>query len=251
MQTRLIEIVPDSESWPAWGSRIVKQHPLKTVAVAVATPIVAIAAIPTAATLAGTAVVSVLGDLWLGEDRIKRVDAKNALVLHDPEGDAPEANRIYAFHPDRSRANLVIPAASFHSQIVGEQIADLVAFIRSTVAAREIRISVYSENGASVAVSGSPQVEDLEIKAHANSSRHHSVDARYDMPEIIPISDLPFWMKSFPEMVAAFHGASKGSVARSVLVDTSFGLSASLAKSAGIDVNWLGRQRFDVEAKFG
>ena len=251
MQTRLIEVVPDKESWPAWGSRLIRQHPAKTAAAIIATPIVAISAIPTAATLTGVVVVSAIADLWLGNDKIKRIHAGDALVLRDPEGEAPEANRIYALHPDRSRESLVIPASSFHSLIIGEQIAHLVAFIRGTVAAQEIRISVFSENGATVAVAGPAQANDLNIKAHAGSVRHHSVDLRYEQPEIIQRDGVPFWMKSFPEVVAAFHGASKGSVARSVSIDTSFGLSASLAKSAGIDTNWLGRQRFDIEAKFG
>lgn len=145
----------------------------------------------------------------------------------------------------------VIPASSFHNQIVGEQIAHLVAFIRGTVAAREIKISVFSESGASVAVTGRAQRSDLNIEAHAGSARHHSVELRYEQAEIVPSDSVPFWMKSFPEVVAAFHAASKGSVTRSVSIDTSFGLSASLAKSAGIDTNWLGRQRFDIEIKFG
>ncbi|MFC3672784.1 hypothetical protein [Novosphingobium pokkalii] len=251
MQTRLIEVVPDMESWPAWGARLIRKNPAKTIALASATPIVAVAAIPTAATLTGVAVVSVIADLWLSDEKIKRVQIKDALALRDPNGDAPETNRIYAFHPDRSRETLVIQAASFHSQIIGEQIAHLVAFIRSTVAAREIKISVFSENGATVAVTGPVQAEDLNIKAHAGSARHHSVELRYDEPEIVPSNGLPFWMKAFPEVVAAFYGATKGSVNRSVLIDTSFGLSASLAKSAGIDTNWLGRQRFAIDAKFG
>ena len=251
MQTRLIRVVPDKENWAARGNRIVRQHPAKFAVVVGATPVIAISAIPTAATLTGAAVLSIVADLWFGDDKIKRIPVKASLGLRGPEGEALEVNRVYAFHPDRSRESLVIPASSFHSVVISEQIAHLVAFIRSMVAAQEIRISVISENGAAVAVAGPAQATDLNIRANASSARHHSVDLRYEQPEIIPAEAVPFWMKSFPEIVAAFHGASKGSVARSVSIDSRFGLSASLAKSAGMDTNWLGRQRFDIEAKFG
>ena len=233
------------------GARLIRKNPAKTAAAISATPIIAIGAIPTAATLTGVLIASTVADLWLGDEKIKQFQIEDALALRDPDGDAPETNRIYALNPDRSRETLIIPAALFHGQIIGEQIAHLVAFIRSTVAAQEIKIIVSSENGATVAVTGPVQADDLNIKAHAGSARHHSVELRYDEPEIVPSNGLPFWIKAFPEVVAAFHGATKGSVNRSVVVDTSFGLSASLAKSAGIDTNWLGRQRFAIDVKFG
>lgn len=251
MYTRLIEVRPDQESWAAWGTRLVRTNRVKTVAAVVATPIVAVAAIPTAATLGTVAVASVLADLYLGDKQIKQVPVRDVAVLRDPDGEIPNVNEIYAFHPDRSRERLVIPASTFHSLIIGEQIADLVAYIRATVAAKEIRIGVYSENGAKMAVSAPVKASDLEIQAHAGSTRHHSVELRYEDPEVVAINGTPFWMRAFPEVVASFHGATRGSVTRSVSVDTSFGLTASLAKAAGMDANWPGRQRFEIEATFG
>lgn len=251
MHTRLIEVIPDREGWVAWGTRLVRTNPAKAAAAIAATPIVAVAAIPTAATLGTVAVASVVADLYLGDKQIKQVPVKEVAALRDPDGEIPGVNEIYAFHPDRSRERLVIPASTFHSVIISEQIADLVAYIRATVAAKEIRIGVYSENGAKMAVSAPVKANDLEIQAHAGSTRHHSVELRYEEPEVIAIEGIPFWMRAFPEVVAAFQGATRGSVTRSVSVDTSFGLSASLAKAAGMDANWLGRQRFEIEARFG
>ncbi len=46
------------------------------------------------------------------------------------------------------------------------------------------------------------------------------------------------------------EGAKKGPVKRSVSVDTTFGLSASLAEQAGIDASWLGKHSFNVQASF-
>lgn len=251
VHTRLIEVTPDQESWAAWGTRLVRTNPGKTVAAVVATPIVAAATIPTAATLGTVAVASIVADLYFGGKQIKQVPVRDVAVLRDPDGEVPTVNEIYAFHPDRSRERLVIPASTFHNLIIGEQIADLVAYIRSTVRAKEIRIGVYSENGAKMAVSAPLKASDLEIQAHAGSTRHHSVELRYEDPKVIAIEGMPFWMGAFPEVVAAFRGATRGSVTRSVSVDTSFGLTASLAKAAGMDANWLGRQRFEIEASFG
>lgn len=118
MQTRLIEVMPDEESWTARGTRAVRTHPLKAAAIVGAVPIVAFAAIPTAFTLVGTAVASIMGDLWLGGRHVEQVPLKNASLLRGPDGDPPISNQIYAFHPDRSLETLIIPASAFHSFIV-------------------------------------------------------------------------------------------------------------------------------------
>lgn len=256
MQTRLVKIVPDNVGWLEKSWNLAKKHPGKAAGVVVATPflIPLEAVLATGGLLVGGTTALVVGaakELFFVPEQIEKIESSKASNLLDREGTPVTANRIYARHPNIARSNVVIPSEIFHSSMIAEQIADLVGYIRSVVAARRISISVYSESGAALKAESVVQSGKAGIKGHVGSVRHHSVDLKYDHPIIVPVSTSLFWLRSFPEIEAAFNGARSGRIERNVSVDTTFGLSASLAKVAGIDMSWLGKQRFEIEAEFG
>ena len=255
MQTQLVKIVPDAVSWSDWAWEGVKENPGKTVGLS----LVAVSLLPLEAGVAATGAViggiaglavGAVGSFFRSSETIPEMELKDSSNLSDVYGAPISHGKVYAYHPDLSRKGVVISADAFHSTIVSEQIADLAAFIRSKVRAETIDIAVFAESGVAVAVDTALPSDTLGIKAHAGSARHHSLELRYDEPELVPLRRNPFWLQSFPEIGTAFEDARKGKVKRSVSVDTTFGLSASLAKVAGIDANWLGKQRFEVEATF-
>lgn len=254
MQTHLIKIVPDpepsseEENWTDWATRNVKENGWKAAGAAlIAAPIIP-AGIGAVAVGAGLVSGVQNGIAWLRRtDSIQKIELSTAISLHDGQNKPLQVDQVYAVHPDETRPNLVIVASEFHNVIVGEQIADLVNFIRSSVRANSIKIDVESERQGSA--SGG-FLSRFSFKAEASSRKHHSVDLEYDDPSIVPSSAKLFWLHLFPEVIAAFQGAQRGSVRRSVSIDTTFGVSAALAKHAGIDTSWLGRQRFEVAAKF-
>ncbi len=254
MQTHLIEIVADvavtepEENWGDWAYRNVKENGWKAAGAAIiAAPIV-----PTAvgATLVGAGLVSGVqnGVAWLrGSDTIEKVELGKAGALHDEQGQSVQVEKTYAVHPDEARSNLVILASEFYNVIVAEQIADLVAFIRGAVRAESIKIEVVSEKAGE---GGFLSNLGFGVKAKGGVTKQHSVELHYDEPEVVPLAEPPFWLRLFPEIKASVRAAQKGTMKRSMSVDTTFGMTASTAKQAGIDVSWLGRQRFDIEAKF-
>lgn len=256
MQTRLVKVVPDNVGWLEWGWDLAKKHPGKAAGLVVAAPF----ALPLeAAVLTGglflggvtALVVGAAGELVQSPEQIEKIEFAKASKLLDREGTPVAVNKIYARHPNVARSNVVVPSEIFHSSMVAEQIADLVSYIRSVVAARRISISVYSESGSALKAQAVVQSGEAGVRGHLGSARHHSVSLNYDHPIIVPVSTSLFWLRSFPEIEAAFNGARSGRIERNVSIDTTFGLSASLAKMAGIDVNWLGKQRFEIEAEFG
>lgn len=252
VQTQLIEIVADvtvsEESWADWATRNVKENGWKVAGAAVvAAPVIPVGV---GAIAVGAGLVSGVqnGFAWLrGSDTIEKIEFSKSTSLHDEHGLPVQPNQIYAIHPDETRANLVIVASEFHNVIVSEQIADLVCFIRGAVRAASINIEVESERNGKIS---SSFFSRFSLNAEGGVAKHHSVELKYDEPEIVAPTEQPFWLCLFPEIVAAFRGAKRGSVKRSVSVDTTFGLNTSLAEQAGIDLNWLGKQKFVVEARF-
>lgn len=252
MQTRLIEIIPDvvetQEGWGDWATRNVKENGWKAAGAAVVVSPILPVGIGAVAVGAGLVSGVQNGVAWLrGTDTVEKLEYSKAQALRDEQGLPVQVSRTYAFHPDEARLNLVVSASEFHNLIIGEQIADLVSFIRSSVRAESIDIEVEAEKAGKAA---GGFLSHFTFKAEGGVAKHHSVQLRYDDPEIIAAEERPFWLRLFPEITAAFKGAQKGCVKRSVSVDTSFGLSASGAKQAGIDLSWLGKQKFNIEAKF-
>lgn len=254
MQTRLIQIISDTqpgeeeEGWAEWATRGVKENGWKVAGAAIiATPVLP-AAMGSIAVGAGLVSGVQNGVAWLnGSDEIRKIPLSEAKELRD-EHDLPlQVDEYYALHPDESRQNVVILASDFHNVIVGEQIADLVTFIRGSVCAREIRIEVESERSGKL---GGSFLSRFSLKAGGGVTKHHSVELSYDDPEVVPMHSEPYWLHLFPEIITAFRGAKKGSIKRSVSVDTTFGLKSSVASKAGIDGDWLGRQKFIVHAQF-
>lgn len=252
MQTRLIEIIPDvveaEEGWADWATRNLKENNWKAAGAAFAIrPIIPVGV---GAVAVGAGLVSGVQNgvaRLRGTDAVEKLEYSKAEALRDEQGLPVQLNRTYAFHPDETRLNYVISASELHDLVVSEQIADLVSFIRSSVRAVSIEISVESERSGK-AVGGFLSL--LKIKAEGGVAKHYSVRLRYSDPEVITSEERPFWLRLFPEIVAAFKDARKGCIKRTVSVDTSFGLSASVAKRAGIDLGWLGKQKFNIEAKF-
>ena len=251
MQTRLVEIIPDievaEENWTDWATRNVKENGWKAAGVAVVAAPIIPAGVGAMAVGAGLVSGIQNGITWLrGTDTIAKIEVSKASGLRDAQGLPVQAHQIYAIHPDDARANLVVVASEFHDLIVREQIADLVAFIRSAVRALSIKISVESEKKGSA----SGLFSRFSLKADGGVVKHHSVELEYEEPEVVNIVDQPFWLCQFPEIVAAFKGAQRGTMKRNLSVDTTFGFTSSLAEQAGIDLIWLGKQRFVVEVKF-
>jgi len=251
VHTKLIEIVPDitvtEENWADWATRNVKENGWKVAGAAVvAAPVIPVGV---GAIAVGAGLVSGIqnGVAWMrGSEKIDKLEFSKSEDLRDEHGMPVQINRIYAFHPDEARQKLVIIASEFHNVVISEQIADLVSFIRGSVRAVSIYITVESERKGKVG----GLLSRFSFKAEGSVAKHHSVELHYDDPEILPSTERPYWLCLFPEVVAAFRGAQKGSIKRSVSVDTTFGLNSSLAEQAGIDFDWLGRQKFNVEARF-
>jgi hypothetical protein len=252
MQTHLVEIIEDvtvaEESWASWATRNVKENGWKVAGAAViVSPIIPVGV---GAVAVGAGLVSGVQNgvaWWRGSDAIEKREVSNAAALQDERGLPVQIAQIYAIHPDDSRPNLAIIASEFHNVIVSEQIADLVSFIRGAVRALSIHIEVESEGSGKI---GGGLLSRFSVTAEGGVTKHHSVELRYDDPEVVVCAEQPFWLCLFPEIVAAFRGAQKGSIKRIVSVDTTFGLNATVAEKAGIDTSWLGRQRFIVEASF-
>ena len=252
MQTHLVEIVPDptsaEESWADWATRNVKENGWKAASAAVvAAPIIPVGV---GAIAVGAGLVSGVqnGVAWLrGSDTIQKIEFSKARELLSEQGLPVRLNQVYAVHPDEARSNLIILASEFHNVIIAEQIADLVGFIRNAVRAVSINIEVESERNASVNLGF---LSRFSFKAAEGIAKHHSVELRYDDPELVQLPSQPYWLRLFPEIIAAFRGAKRGSVKRTVSVDTTFGITASNAKQAGIDLSWLGKQRFNVSVSF-
>jgi hypothetical protein len=252
LQTHLVEIVADSdeteESWADWATRHVKDNGWKAAGAAVVVAPIIPAGIGAVAVGAGLVSGVQNGIAWLrGSDSIQKIELSRSTTLHDEHGQPVQLGHIYAVHPDEARATLLIAAPDFHSTMVGEQIADLVSFIRSAVRAESIFIEVESEASGSA---GGSFWSRFTLKGEAGVAKHHSVELDYVEPDIVPMAADPFWLRMFPEIAAAFQGAKRGAIKRSVSVDTTFGLSASLAEQAGIDGRWLGKQKFNIRAKF-
>jgi hypothetical protein len=252
VQTHLVSIVPDivvaEETWTDWATRNVKENGWKAAGAAVVAAPIIPAAVGTIAVGAGLVSGVQNGFAWLrGADTIEKLEYSKAGGLRDEHGLPVQVNVTYAVHPDVAKPNSVVVASEFHHVIVREQIADLVAFIRSAVRAVAIRIEVESEGSGKAEGSFFSR---FSLKADGAVTKRHSIELEYDDPRKVEATERPYWLRLFPEIVAAFNNAERGTIKRSVSVDTTFGLSASLAKQAGIDLSWLGRQRFDVEAKF-
>ena len=256
MRTKLVKIVPDTVGWGEWLWDKAKNNPGRAAGLVVAASF----AIPLEATvLFGGALIGGITALTVGAvsefvtspDQFEKLPLKEAYALRDIEGVPISVNQMYARHPNLDYNNVVLLAENFHSRVIAEQIADLISYIRSVVAAKYINIAVYAESGAHLDATGLTKVGNVSVQGHSGTARHHSAENSYAQQIIVPATRSLFWMRNFPEVQAALIGSKEGSFTRSVKVDTTFGLSASLAKVAGIDINWLGKQRFVIRVDYG
>ena len=253
MKTQLVRIVQDKEGWIDWAVRQVKENPGKSAAAAaVGAPFLAFelpVALASGAAIAGGGLV---WDWWTGSDRIEQIPLSKAIALQDRDGHALKVDQIYAHHPlRRTFPSTVIAADQFHSQMISDQMADIARFLKAHVLLKELRITVSSANGAKLDGTATSGAKDLGIRAHMNSSLHHELFQVEENPVIVPYEFEPYWMTEFPEIRAAVAHSSKGSMTRTIGIDTSFGLTASVAQQAGINADWLSKQLFKVEATYG
>ena len=188
----------------------------------------------------------------LGLIEFEQLPVSQALMLRDRDGDAVEIDRIYARHPLRKAFPVTVVAAeTFHSHMISDQMADIARFLKAHVLLRDLRITVSSATGAKLDGTVTKAGQDFGIKAHLNSSLHHELVQHEENPVIVPYSCEPYWIENFPEIRAAIAHSSKGSMTRTIGMNTTFGLTASVAEQAGIDADWLSMQLFRIEATYG
>ena len=253
MQTQLVKIVSDQEGWVEWCSRQIRENPGKSAAVALfAVPFIA-AEVPVA--LASGMLIAGGGlayDWSTGSDRIEQIPMSKAVALRDRDDNPPEIDRIYARHPLRKIfPNTVLAADRFHSHMIADQMADIACFLRAHVLLRKLRITVSSANGAKLDGAVTNGTKNLGIKAHFNSVVHHELILHESHPVLVPYEIEPYWIDQFPEIKASIQQSNKGSITRTIGMDNTYGLTASVAAQAGINIDWLSKQLFRIEASYG
>lgn len=255
MQTRLIEIVAaraEPGSVATWRERI-RVNPK----VGLAGAAVGLALLPVGAvSAAGAAIAGGAAGMFLsrraGVRQITQVTEQEARRFRDQRDQRLVTGSIYAAHPMLRKQNSFITAPDFNDHVLSEQMARIVTFLRSRVPLRSLVIDVVSEETGKIYGAVPTSAGKAKVSMEAGTSRAHSLELELNDPVIQPLPrDELFWMRLFPEIVSGVEGATGGRLVRTCRVNTSFGLSLDLAKTAGIGADWLKNRMFQISATFG
>jgi hypothetical protein len=95
--------------------------------------------------------------------------------FRNPHDEELVDNVYYIRHPKKARTNWLIPANRFHAHIIGEQISEIVSFIRSNANVKYLRVSITDKAGAKFGAKAVIEDVKVEGKAEVELSENHEV----------------------------------------------------------------------------
>lgn len=244
--------------WGGWAWDKAKERPY--VAAVVALP-VAVVMLPTIVTstatvgagLAGGAAVAVAAEAAFGPDTAPPVtlysieDAKSIIDVH---GQPLMRHTTYMRLPRQAAEHGIIKASDFHTYIMSQKVAEIIAYMRAETRLKSLRILIRSSDRKHAVVGGELEKVSSSVGSELKRNNQRSMSATYDERTRMPHLPHYVWINDFPEVIAATRNARHGTMSFAQATDMSFGMSGSVAKFANFNAGWLSTFVLEVEATF-
>lgn len=122
-------------------------------------------------------------------------------------------NVYYIRHPKKARTDWLIPANRFRAHIIGEQISEIVSFIRSNANVKYLRVSITDKTGAKVCAKAMIKDVKVEGEAEVALSENHEVIINCHAPLKASEKRRDYvWIKDFEATCACIDQMNKGRV---------------------------------------
>jgi hypothetical protein len=159
-------------------------------------------------------------------------------------------NVYYIRHPKKPRTDCLIRASRYHSHIIGEQISEIVAYIRANANVKYLRVSITDEAGAKLRAKG--LIEDLKVegKVDLSVSKQHEVIITCHTPLKASEKRRDFvWMDDFDTTRTAIDDMSDSRIEIRQRSDFTGGLSVKVAELAEVSAKFLRCYDYHIECE--
>lgn len=244
--------------WGGWARQKATERPYVAAVVALPAAVVVIPAIVTSAAtvgagIAGGAAVAVVCEAAFGPAAAPPVtlySIEDAKSIHDVHGQLLMRHTTYMRLPRQAAEKSIIKASDFHTYIMSQKVAEIIAYMRAETRLKTLKILIRSSDRKHAVVGGELEKVSASVTSELERSSQRSMSATYDERARMPHLPHYVWINDFPEVIAATRNARHGTMSFSQATDMSFGLSGSVAKFANFKAGWLSTFVLEVEATF-
>lgn len=190
---------------------------------------------------------------------MKEVTTPNCYILSEPDEISRFRNPYnedlvddvyYIRHPKTARTNWLIPATRFHAHVIGEQISEIVSYIRANASVKYLRVSITDMAGARLGANAVIKDVKVEGKAEVSLSKNHEVIITCHAPLKASEKRNDYvWINDFQTTRAAIDEMASGRFEIRQRSDFSAGLSAEVAKMAGVSAEFTKCYDYHVECE--
>lgn len=189
----------------------------------------------------------------------KEVATANCYILSEPDeisrfrnpyNEDLVDNVYYIRHPKTARTNWLIPATRFHAHVIGEQISEIVSYIRANASVTYLRVSITDKAGAKLG--GNAVIKNVKVEGEAkvSLSKDHEVIITCHAPLKASEKRNDYvWINDFQTTRAAVDAMSSGRFEIRQRSDFSAGLSADVAEMAGVSAEFTKCYDYHVECE--